>query len=102
MKEIKDAEFDAEISSGLCLVDFFATWCGPCKMLSPLLDEIAKQLTDVKFLKVNIEDNGVKADELGVKALPTLILFKDGKEKARNIGLVSQDKLIEWINKNKE
>ena len=102
MKEIKDANFAEETAAGLSIVDFYATWCGPCKMLSPILEELSKEITDIKFLKINIEDNNEKANEFGIRALPTLMFLKDGKEKTRSVGLMSKTDLLEWIKTNKE
>lgn len=88
--------------NGYTLVDFYATWCGPCKMLSPIIDEIASDRADLNIVKVDVDDNHELAKKHGVMSIPTLILFKDGVEIAKHIGLLSKSELIEWINENKD
>ena len=75
------------------LVDFYANWCGPCKMLSPILEK----LEEVKVLKVNVDENPELARKYGVMSIPCLILFDKGKELKRNVGFIPENKLKEWI-----
>ena len=75
------------------LVDFYANWCGPCKMLSPILEK----LEEVKVLKVNVDENPELARKYGVMSIPCLILFDQGKELKRNVGFIPENKLKEWI-----
>ena len=84
--KLKNKDFDAAIQSGLALVDFYADWCGPCKMMSPIVDEIADERTDVTVAKVNVDESSELASRCGVVSIPTLIIFKDGKEAGRIIG----------------
>lgn len=70
--------FDSEIKEGLVLVDFFATWCGPCSMLSPVIEELDKEM-DIKVLKIDTDELGELATRFRVRSIPTLLLFKDGK-----------------------
>ena len=68
------------------LIDFYADWCGPCRMISPIVDEIAKERSDITVGKVNVDDENALAIKYGVMSIPTLIVFKDGKEKTRIVG----------------
>ena len=92
------AEFDSEVKEGLVLVDFFATWCGPCKMLSPLLEEIANENPDLKVLKIDVDEVGPLAAKFGIQAIPTLILFKDGERKDTKLGYQNKNQLLGFIN----
>ena len=83
--KLKNKDFDAAIQSGFALVDFYADWCGPCKMMSPIVDEIADERTDVTVAKVNVDESSELASRFGVVSIPTLIIFKDGKEAGRII-----------------
>jgi len=82
------------------LVDFFATWCGPCKMLSPILEQVADESDKVKILKVDIDQGMEIAEEYGIMSVPTLILFKDGKETTRELGFRQKKQLIDLIDQN--
>ena len=84
--KLKNKDFDAAIQSGFALVDFYADWCGPCKMMSPIVDEIADERTDVTVAKVNVDESSELASRFAVVSIPTLIIFKDGKEAGRIIG----------------
>ena len=84
--KLKNKDFDAAIQSGIALVDFYADWCGPCKMMSLIVDEIADERTDVTVAKVNVDESSELASRFGVVSIPTLIIFKDGKEAGRIIG----------------
>ena len=78
--------FDSITSSGLVLVDFWATWCGPCRMLSPVVDEVAEERTDVKVGKVNVDEQMELAMRFQVSSIPMLVVFKDGKAVAKSVG----------------
>ena len=86
--EISDDEFEDRVKNGhkLVVVDFFAEWCMPCLMLSPIIDEVADKMKEIKFVKINVDDNQELARSLGVSGIPCLIIFKDGKEVSRIIG----------------
>lgn len=79
------------------LVDFNADWCGPCRMLSPILEEIAASRDDIKIVSVNIDDEEELAEKYGVSSIPCLVVFKDGKEVNRSVGLKPKDAIIELI-----
>jgi len=85
-----------EITKNKVLVDFYATWCGPCKMLSPVLEQVAEEV-DIDIVKVDVDANSDLAKEYGVMSIPCLILFEDGKEIKRNLGFIPKDKIKEFI-----
>lgn len=97
---LEKENFNDLIKEGVVLVDFFAEWCGPCKMISPIISEIANELTDIKVVKVNVDEHPDISQNYGVMSIPTLILFKYGKEVAKNVGFMPKDDLIEFINNN--
>ena len=100
--EINDSSFKSEVTDSQMpvLVDFWAPWCGPCRMVAPVLEELAKEYEGkVKVVKLNIDENQGTATEYGVRSIPTLILFKDGKECERMIGVQSKDNLKQMIDK---
>lgn len=97
VKEINTEEFKEAIKEGKVVVDFFATWCGPCKMLSPVMDNIANDLQDIKFFKVDVDKNEDIAREYGIMSIPTIIIFNNGKIVNTLVGLRSKDELLEVI-----
>ena len=99
---IDDSQFEDKVlkAKGLVLVDFWAPWCGPCKMAGPVLDALADKYKDrMAVYKVNIDENQQRAGEYGVMSIPTVILFKDGKEVERKIGFVGESGYEELIGK---
>ena len=98
IKEITSKEFKEVIKDGKVVIDFFATWCGPCKMLSPVMDEISSELKDVNFYKIDVDKNEDVAMEYVIMSIPTIIIFKDGKVVNSIVGLKSKDELINIIN----
>ncbi|MCD1259771.1 thioredoxin [Paenibacillus athensensis] len=91
---VSDQNFNTEVEgSGKVLVDFWAPWCGPCKMIAPVLEELATEMADVKIAKVNVDDNPESAARFGVMSIPTLIVFKDGQPVDKVVGFQSKDAL---------
>jgi thioredoxin 1 len=92
-----EASFDTVIQDGIVLVDFYADWCGPCKMLAPILDELSEEVT-AKIVKVNVDDNPGLSQKYGVRSIPTMIAFKNGEAVDQIIGLVQKGALTEKLN----
>lgn len=97
-----DQNFSEEIASGVVLVDFWATWCGPCKMIAPVLEELDSEIgNEVKIVKVDVDNNPATAAEYQVMSIPSLLLFKDGELAAKTVGFQPKEALVEFINNNK-
>lgn len=98
--EVNDGNFEKEVldSSTPALVDFWAAWCGPCRMVAPELEKLAEEESDrLKVAKLNVDDNRGIAARYGISSIPTMILFKDGKEQKRLIGARSKARILEEI-----
>ena len=89
--------FDEFISEGVVVIDFFATWCGPCKMLAPIIDKIAGDMPQVKFGKVDVDQAMDLAKRFGIRSIPTVIIFKDGVQVELVRGLQDEEFLVETI-----
>lgn len=99
MLELNPQNFDQEISKGAVLVDFFASWCGPCQMIAPIIEELAKEFTGkVKIAKCNIDEYGDLAGRFGVMSIPTLVFLKNGEEQDRLMGLQQKKVIVEKLN----
>ena len=97
LKHIKDsAEFNNETAKGKVLVDFFATWCGPCKMLSPILEKVASEHEDLTVLKVDVDEVGDVAAKYGIRSIPTLILFENGQPVDMKLGYMPEDSVLRF------
>lgn len=102
-KETTDNTFNSEVLNAKIpvLVDFWAPWCGPCRQLSPIIDEIAKELAGkIEVYKCNVDDNPETPSKFGVRGIPSLMIFKDGKLVDSKVGALPRASLIEWITKN--
>ena len=95
IKEIKESEFESVVlkEKGRVLVDFYANWCGPCKMLRPILESIASERNDKKIVSIDVDEAENLAREYGIISIPCVILFEDGKEINRSIGLKSKSEI---------
>lgn len=98
LKYLDDSNFQNEINSGVTLVDFYADWCGPCRMIAPIVEELADEMNGVaKIAKIDIDSAQETASNFGVTSIPTLILFKGGKEVKRVVGVKDKEALKSMI-----
>ncbi len=96
-----DATFRSDIEQGLVLVDFWAPWCGPCRMIQPVLEQLDGEFAGkVKITKLNVDENPSAPSQFGVMGIPTLILFKDGKEVDKIVGALPKQHFVDMLNKH--
>ena len=100
IKHIKENEFNNAVNKELVLVDFYADWCGPCKMLGPVLEELATERS-LEICKLNVDECENLSRSLGIMSIPSLLLYSNGKLLSRHTGFMSKDELQSWINENK-
>jgi thioredoxin 1 len=99
--ELNETNYEGFTSEGISLVDVWAPWCGPCKTISPIIDELSDEYREqVSFGKLNADDNSEKVRELGVRNIPTIMIYKDGQIVERNTGAISKNQLKELIDKH--
>jgi thioredoxin 1 len=98
---VTDQTFTAETNNGIVLADFFATWCGPCKMIAPVLEELDQDMgNQVKIVKIDVDQNQETANKFGIMSIPTLLVMKDGKIVDTLVGFKSKEALEEALNKH--
>ena len=90
---LTDADFRQEIASGDSVVDFWAAWCGPCRMIAPVIEQLAAERRDIRFAKLNVDENPQTASSFGVHGIPLLVFFKDGAERGRVVGAVPKGQI---------
>ena len=103
IKHVSDTTFEADVlkSAQPVLVDYWAEWCGPCKMIAPILDEVANEYAGkLKIAKVNIDDNQATPAKYGIRGIPTLMIFKNGNIEATKVGALSKSQLAAFIDSN--
>lgn len=101
VKSVNNESFKTEVlgGDGTVLVDFYADWCGPCKMTTPIIEEISEELKDIRFVKVNVDENQEIASEYSVFSIPTFIIFKNGKVVSQFVGAQPKEAFLKEINK---
>ena len=102
-KNVTDENFETEVLKGdkLTLVDFWAEWCGPCKQVAPILEEISNEMNDkITIAKHNIDQHPNQPSKYGVRGIPTMLLFKDGELKATKVGATTKSNIVSWIKEN--
>ncbi|MBD3397578.1 thioredoxin [Candidatus Micrarchaeota archaeon] len=97
VEHLNGETFDSYVAEGTVLVDFWAEWCGPCRMLGPIFEELSNEIEGVKFAKLDISANEAVAQKFGVMSIPTIILFKNGEEAGRMTGAVPKEHLKQWV-----
>lgn len=103
IKHIENDDYEKEVlnKKGLVLVDFYANWCGPCMMLSPILEEIANSRSGYDIIKVDVDESPEIAEKLEIDTIPTMVIYKDGKICKKIIGLMEKDEIVEILEENK-
>lgn len=99
MKIISSSEFAEVKNNKKVVIDFFATWCGPCKMLAPVLEELSEEMSDVEFYKVDVDESADIAKEYGIMSIPTLVLLENGEKKDMLVGFKPKEAIVEFIGK---
>lgn len=100
VKTFKDDTYTQDTSSGVVLVDFWAEWCGPCKLIAPVIEELSNEMTDVTFAKLNVDENQQSAQNLGITSIPTLLLYKNGEIVEKIVGMMPKPQLKKALEKH--
>lgn len=98
IKELEAKEFNDAIKEGKVLIDCYATWCGPCRMLGPILEELSNEITDYKFYKLDVDKNEDLARQFGIMSIPTMLIFENGNLNQKLVGLMSKEELKKVLN----
>lgn len=102
IEHANDTNFVSMIGNGITLVDFWATWCGPCRMFGPIFEQVSNQIPDVKFVKFEIDETNRRMPaQYGIRSIPSVLAFKNGELVEARAGLMDADTLIQWINELK-
>jgi len=100
MKIVEEKDFNEEIKNGVCLVDFYASWCGPCRIMANILEDIAEELGEkVNVFKVDVDNTEKVSRNFGIMSIPTLIIFKDGEMKEKHVGIWQQEDCVQAVKK---
>ena len=101
-KNVTDENFETEVlkSKSPCVVDFWAEWCGPCKQIGPILEEISNEMNEVVIAKHNIDEHPNQPTKYGVRGIPTMLLFKNGELRATKVGVTTKSNIVSWIKEN--
>lgn len=97
IKDFDQSKFDELLNKDIVILDFYATWCGPCKMLSPELDMLSEKRKDITICKIDVDSYGEIARKYGIMTIPTLVLYKKGEMVKKNVGFMPLDAIEEWI-----
>lgn len=98
IQHANDENFDSLVQDGLTLVDFWASWCGPCQMFGPIFEDVSEKIKDVNFVKFEIDDTNRRTPaKFGIRSIPSVLAFKNGEIKEARTGLMDQETLTEWI-----
>lgn len=100
VKVISESEFKDSVKDDISVIDFSAIWCMPCKMLAPVIEEVSEELSDVKFFNVDVDNAPALSRELGIMAVPSIFLFKNGEQKSFTTGFMQKEVLKGWIKEN--
>ena len=101
VKVINSEDFANAVKGGVSVVDFNATWCGPCKMLGPVLEKLSDEITDVKFYAMDVDENPDIAEKFGIMSIPYVAVFRDGVKVDQNVGFIPEASMRSFIEKNK-
>ena len=102
MKQISDSQFETEVlkANGLVLVDFWAEWCGPCRMLGPVIDQLSEEISGAEFVKVDVDGAPALSAQYGIMSIPFVAVFKDGKMAAKSIGFMPEGEVRQFLDEN--
>ena len=95
--KLNEKNFHSVINTGTTLVDFYADWCGPCKMIAPIIEEISNERNDINVGKVNVDESGMLAMKYNVSSIPTIIVFKNGEEQSRIVGYRGKEEILSFL-----